>query len=456
MLHRGNLWVAFTYLSGAPLPYLDRLLDSVIKTRHTGLSIGGRQRASIAGDRLWVSRVITTNFRYWHFHYEKKPSTFRDRVEYEGPQVEGECIGGRWDGSQKRAVNDCSDWKMWNALQEPLVPLSDTFKRKPNMKINPAQIVTRLFAVYVLAIAAMFAASAAADLGGGSLLDQILLVSLAIAICLATHLIPALTKNKWALGLWVGCLVITIYGHINFFTHASLRANEARAEKSAMVSGFTRQINAAKEALAEIRARPVSVISDMLAKTEINIESRAVRRSLRDELAEAKRSAVLHDAILKLEGQITVAVVKGAADPVTALLVTVTGIEESKIILIINLGRAILLELVGVWLWMKVLSGYATPESRTTPATIPPIPETVKSATPTVNIEGVVGTRVATPLDIPVADQKDDVDDLKAAVESGDCQLTVNGVRKFLGCGQAKALEVRRALIQRIGENAKA
>ena len=319
---------------------------------------------------------------------------------------------------------------------------------------NPDQIVTRFFAVYVLVIAVMFAASAAADLGGGSLMDQTLLVSLAIALCVGTHLIPALTQNKWALGLWGGCLVMTIYGHLNFFTHVSLRANEARTEKSAMVSGSSRQINAAKEALAEIRARPISVVSDILAKTEINAENRAIRRSLRDELVEAKRSAVLHDEILKLEGQITVAAVKGAVDPVTALLVTVTGIDESKIILIINLGRAVLLELVGVWLWMKVLSTYANPENFTTPATIPPIPESVKSATPTVNIERVAKTKVATSLDIPVVDQKDDIDDLKAAVESGDCPLTVNGVRKFLGCSQAKALEVRRVLIQRIGENA--
>ena len=157
---------------------------------------------------------------------------------------------------------------------------------------------------------------------------------------------------------------------------------------------------------------------------------------------------------MKLEGQITVAAVKGAVDPVTALLVTVTGIDESKIILIINLGRAVLLELVGVWLWMKVLSIYENPANCTTPATIPPIPESVKSATPTVNIERVAKTKVATSLDSPVVDQKDDIDDLKAAVESGDCPLTVNGVRKFLGCSQAKALEVRRVLIQRIGENA--
>lgn len=46
---------------------------------------------------------------------------------------------------------------------------------------------------------------------------------------------------------------------------------------------------------------------------------------------------------------------------------------------------------------------------------------------------------------IPVAD--DPVTDLRQAIDAGRCKPTVAGIRSFLGCSQAKAMELRRALL---------
>lgn len=56
------------------------------------------------------------------------------------------------------------------------------------------------------------------------------------------------------------------------------------------------------------------------------------------------------------------------------------------------------------------------------------------------------------PIDTPAMEraqpaiENDPIADLKAAIQSGNCKQTVSGIRQFLGCGQTKAMEVRRAL----------
>ncbi len=40
----------------------------------------------------------------------------------------------------------------------------------------------------------------------------------------------------------------------------------------------------------------------------------------------------------------------------------------------------------------------------------------------------------------------DPVADLKQAIEAGQCKPTVSSIRTFLGCGQTRAIKMRRAL----------
>jgi hypothetical protein len=275
--------------------------------------------------------------------------------------------------------------------------------------MKAARLLTLLLAI-VITLTAMAMASAAAWDRGGTWVDRMLLVALSVVICAGTHLIPALSKRKLAWLLWSGCLLATVYSQLSFLTHASIRAGDDRAQHSVQVQGAELQIITVREALAGIVARPLAVVAGEIAVTE----DWQQRNALKLELAEAKRAAALRDELVKLSSAATNAKVMTAPDPVTNRIAAVTGSSEEGISLLIGLGLSILMELVGVLLWCEVL-------------------------------------RV--PLDAPAVasaqakNESDPIVDLKSAIQSGHCKETVAGIRGYLGCSQARAMEIRRALI---------
>lgn len=238
---------------------------------------------------------------------------------------------------------------------------------------------------------------------GGTLIDRALLVALSVAIIAAVHLLPALSRRPSAWALWCGCLLCAVYGHLTFFTHAGLRAGEVRAQHSARVVGAAQQIEAAREALAGISARPVSVIASELASTR----GWQKRSALQAELSEARRAAVLRDGMVKLSSTAIDAEVMGAGDPVTARIAALLGVTDGSIALLAGLAFSVLLELVGAFLWYEVMQAH--------------------------DVDGQAA--------------QDPLDDLRQAVAERRCKPTVAGIRSFLGCGQAKASEMRRALL---------
>lgn len=280
------------------------------------------------------------------------------------------------------------------------MPASPNHSRK---LLLPLASATTLTAVAMAAVAAVDR--------GGTALDRGLLVALSVAIVAGVHLIPALstTRLKWL--LWAGCLLATSFGHIVFFVHAGMRAGEAQAHQSAAVTGTGRQVEAVSEALAAITARPVAVIASRLANTQ----GRRERAALRLELAEAQRAAALRDELVRLAATQTQAEVAGATDPVIARLAAVTGSSEASISLAVGLLFSLLVELLGALLWIEALRG-------PTPTHNPP-PEPAPAPAPA-----------------------DPLADLRAAIEAGTVKPTVAGIRAFLGCGQAKAMELRRTL----------
>ena len=267
---------------------------------------------------------------------------------------------------------------------------------------------TKMLASFVT-LTAMAMASAAAWDRGGDAVDRALLVALSVAICAGAQLIPAVSKRRLAWLLWFCCVLGTMYSHLVFFTHASLHAGEVRAQQSNQVVGTEKQIEAARDALAGISARPVSVIASELAVTR----GWRKRSALQDELTEARRAAGLRDALVRLNGKATEAGVASATDPVTERIASVTGSSEASISLLIGLGFAILLELVGALLWVEVLR----------------------------HSEGEPTAGGAKPDAC-----KDPVAELRAAIYAGKLKPTVAGIRAFLGCSQAKAMELRRAI----------
>lgn len=269
-------------------------------------------------------------------------------------------------------------------------------------------MITWIFACVVTATAMGMAAVAGWDRGGSGI-DRALLVALSITICLGTHLIPALSRRKVAWVLWAGCLVGTVYGHVTFFVNSSIRAGLVHAQTSSEVTGTERQIEVVREALSQISARPIVTVTADLSRTR----HWRRRRELQLELAEAERAARLSDELVQLSATATEVAVTAKENPVTRGVATVTGGNPASIDLAIGVGLAILLELVGALLWVEVLR--RPPQTRSHE-----------------------GNSLAVP---------DVLAELREAVGSGRCKPTVAGIRKFVSCGQARAVELRRCLL---------
>lgn len=270
----------------------------------------------------------------------------------------------------------------------------------------------RIIALFVTLTAAAMASVAAWDRGGTGI-DKGLLVAMSVVIVLAVHLIPALSRRPVAWAVWTGCLLCAIYGHLTFLTHASLRAGETRAQQSALTVGTERQIESAREALAEIKARPVATVAAQLAQES----DRRVRAALRAEIAEGKRAQAIRDDLARLEAVSTGAQVSGSSDPVTANL------AEGGVSVAIGLTFSFLLEVIGALLWYEALRHSG---------------EIVRA----VVAEEESGQAAAT------ESVTDHVTQVTRAISADLCKPTVAGIRTFLNCSQSRAMELRKLVVE--------
>lgn len=295
---------------------------------------------------------------------------------------------------------------------------------KIRARVGPLGIVP--LAVTVTLTAMAMAGVAAWD-RGGTLLDRTLLLALSVAICAATHLLPALSKRPAVWLLWGACLLGTMYGHLTFFTHAGMRAAELRGSQSAVAQVFDDQAGVTREALDGIKARPVTVVARELSRAK----SEQRREALEAELSEARRAAALRDGLVRVAQAQGAARLDDRADPVMARLSAVTGGSEASIGVLVGVALALLLELLGAFLWCEALSGRVLPS----PSEDRDSPNTERS-------------HARAREDCPDTAHDDaSVLRLRQAVESGVCRPTVASIRVFMACSQARALELRRCVV---------
>lgn len=272
------------------------------------------------------------------------------------------------------------------------------------------KITGYIFAIFVTATAVLMSAVAALE-RGGTTVDQVLVVCLAAAICIGSHLIPSISKSKISWMLWMVCVLGAIYSHITFFTYSKLRAGEERSQHSVQKQGVERQINAIRMTLETIHSRSVATVASELSITN----GWRMRSALAAELSEAKRAAALQAEMIMLISKATEVEVTGAADLVTARIARVTGSNQDSTDLVIALIYSILLEMIGAFLWCEVLKR--------------------KNDIPPENSQA--SSKGISP------------DDLENAIESGKIKATVKDIRTFLGCGQHRAMELRRRYLQK-------
>ena len=291
------------------------------------------------------------------------------------------------------------------------------------------RILTAGMAVAVLLVAVGLAAMGAWQ-RAVTPLDRALLVALSVAVVLAVHTLPALVRHWAVWPLWGVCLVVALYSHATFFALLGEAAAQDRAEHSRQSRATAAEVAQVRETLASIKARPLAQVSALLAAS--TDEKRIAALSI--EQAEARRAAVLRDRLVALSAIQSESI--ALADPVTRSLSAVTGASSDAVMLTVGIATALLVELIGMALWLELLRPAAAIEAR---------PRVQAS-------RAHVASRAADPAPAsPAVPGADPLPALRRAIEAGEVRPTVASIRQHLRCGQGKASQYRAAVLEMLG-----
>ncbi|QFS37630.1 hypothetical protein [Burkholderia cepacia] len=298
---------------------------------------------------------------------------------------------------------------------------------------------------------------------GGTWPERLIWIAIGVVLVTSAHLLPALVRGKpfavRAIGslLWLACMATVCYGHVTFFLlaqqHAGVRRvatavaappsplrNQAvvmadRAtitQQVAMIDARRCRRNCGMQA-----ARRVTLVAKLDA---LNAEADEVRRVE----AERDRVASQHDALL--------------VDPVTSRLAALLGTTTTRLDVLSGLTFAAVLESVACLLWVIVLgrSSSDEPARDATPLEIPVVAVATSIVSPvtagdTMTETGETVSRKNDDPNVPSSamTQPDDaVTRLARDVAAGLVRPTVADIRIHLGCSQAKALALRRRLVE--------
>lgn len=253
------------------------------------------------------------------------------------------------------------------------------------MSSSPTQRRLALGAAGVTSIVGLAIAAAAALERGGTLLDQTLIVAIACVLVLGAHLLPSLSRSPLARLLWLGCLMLTAWGHATFFTAASHRAGSVRADAVATTS----RAEALRAELQAIQARPLAVVSAELAATQVraNTAATAVERcqrtvsseqiclrlsaaaeatrlratALADEMSESRRAADLRNRLAEAASEQDAERQAAAADPIARSIADLMGLPAEVLSTGVSVLSAIVIELMAALLWSIGLQSGTAP-----------------------------------------------------------------------------------------------
>ncbi|KML16219.1 MULTISPECIES: hypothetical protein [Burkholderia] len=341
---------------------------------------------------------------------------------------------------------------------------------------------------------------------GGTLPERLIWIAIGTVLVTSAHLLPALIRDASipvrVVGsvLWGACLVTACYGHALFFAFAQQHAGEQRAStvqaSSAPSSG--RRLTAVMAERAAVTAQLATANARYCNGNCVTLEGRRVTLAakidaLNAEADDIRRQQVATDRVTERRDALL-------ADPVTSRLAALLGTTTARVDLLTGLGFAAVLEGVACLLWTVALRSQLpnplpvvtdiTPTTVTvTPAVTQPV---VMPVTDAPNVTEPVVTTVTEPTGMtqpvvmPVeashdeqtvsrnsvtpshdhttdshAPRDDPITPLPAAapfddhlsrlardIAAGLVRPTVADIRLHLGCSQAKALALRRRLVE--------
>lgn len=229
--------------------------------------------------------------------------------------------------------------------------------------------ITTALAVMVSVVCAAMAAAAAAD-RATTTTDQVMLTAAAVALALGSHLIPALAPKSWlAKVLFIGCVLATVYNHAHYFDAQHHRSGSDRAEavptsnaavalQSELSANTARPLPAVASDLAQATAKAAQAAAN-LARCESKCtgfeaadqSAKAKVLALTDERQSAIRAQQLREQLAALAADSDSAKAKAAQNPVDVAIADITGIDQSRIGFIANIGQSLMLEVMAALLW---------------------------------------------------------------------------------------------------------
>ena len=292
---------------------------------------------------------------------------------------------------------------------------------------------------------------------GGLLAERVLWVAVGVVLVVAAHLLPALCRpHGWGAralgaGLWVGCMAATCYGHAVFFLMAQKHAGELRAAAVPVVTVHGRDLSAIARDRAEIVTRLARATARRCVEpcTSLKVERTALAAKL--DALDAERA----DAIRAESAQDRADAARAAAlaDPVTGAL-TAFGVAAPRAELVTCLAFAAVLEAVACFCWLLALRPADATEIAVTPVQQGSNAAVMAAVTPESHAVAPVVTVTPTAeapapmLQLPIVEQVDDVTRVMTAVAAGQLRATVTEIRKYLGCSQTRASEVRKLVVE--------
>ncbi|MEN7528628.1 hypothetical protein [Cupriavidus sp. DL-D2] len=292
---------------------------------------------------------------------------------------------------------------------------------------------------------------------GGSLTERLVWVAIGVVLIGCAHLLPALTRESppairgAATVLWVASLLTTSYGHLTFFLLAQHHAGELRAATlPATESQSDRSLMVVMAQRADVIARLAAANAQRCTGNCPTLEGRRVALAatldaLEAEASDIRRGQAARDRAVERHDAVI-------ADPVTARLAALLGTTTARVDLLSGLTFAAVLEGVACLLWTVTLR--LQRPSPDVPPVVAPVTTARIQVTPSHELEPgshksvtEAVTPQASPAQASNAGTEDDLRRLRQAVTAGELRPTVTGIRRHLGCSQAKASALRRQLV---------
>ncbi|WP_175911625.1 hypothetical protein [Burkholderia sp. BCC1640] len=327
---------------------------------------------------------------------------------------------------------------------------------------------------------------------GGTLPERLIWIAIGTVLVTSAHLLPALIRDApisvRIVGsvLWGACLVTACYGHTVFFAFAQQHAGEQRAATAQATSAPlpARSLTAVMAERAAVTAQLAAANARYCVGNCVTLEGRRVTLAatidaLNAEADDIRRQRVTADRVTAQRDALL-------ADPVTSRLSALLGTTTARVDLLTSLAFAAVLEGVACLLWsvalqsplpkpLSVVTDVTSAAVTVTPAVTEPavvpatdaagmtqpavMPVTASHDDETVSRNSVTPSHDRTttghvPRDDPiaplatVAPVNDHLSRLIQDVAAGLVRPTVAGIRRHLGCSQARAAELRRQLAE--------